>query len=137
MADGDGTRSCGMSAIFSPTVSDDVILFQFETGNLAHFKSDRMRGIHLITCIEVMMSCIEVMMSYPLFSELDSTLGDTQCDIQGNQDDTLLPHTLPLSLPPFHSTDHETAIMHRLQEVILEHSTALLTVVELVAELDW
>ena len=34
-------------------------------------------------------------------------------------------------------TDHETAIMHRLQEVILEHASSLLTVVELTAELDW
>ena len=33
--------------------------------------------------------------------------------------------------------DHETAIVHRLQEVILEHASSLLTVVELTAELDW
>ena len=33
--------------------------------------------------------------------------------------------------------DHETAIMHRLQGVILEHSAALINVMELSAELDW
>jgi len=34
-------------------------------------------------------------------------------------------------------TDHETAILYRLQDVILEQSQTLLTAVELTAELDW
>ena len=33
--------------------------------------------------------------------------------------------------------DHETAIMHRLQEVVLEHTPLLLSVMEHSAELDW
>jgi DNA mismatch repair protein MSH5 len=46
--------------------------------------------------------------------ELDALLGDTQCDI----------------------IDHETAIMHRLQEVILERAPLLMSVMEHTAELD-
>ncbi|XP_078354214.1 mutS protein homolog 5-like isoform X2 [Oculina patagonica] len=46
--------------------------------------------------------------------ELDNLLGDTQCEI----------------------TDHETAIMHRLQTVILEHTKVLMDVMECSAELD-
>ncbi|XP_032221965.2 mutS protein homolog 5 isoform X2 [Nematostella vectensis] len=46
--------------------------------------------------------------------ELDSLLGDTQCEI----------------------TDHETAIMHRLQSTILERTKVLLDVMECTAELD-
>ncbi|XP_073227555.1 mutS protein homolog 5-like isoform X2 [Porites lutea] len=46
--------------------------------------------------------------------ELDNLLGDTQCEI----------------------TDHETAIMHRLQTVILEHTKVLMDVMECCAELD-
>ena len=34
-------------------------------------------------------------------------------------------------------TDHETAVMHRLQEVILERAGALISVMDLSAELDW
>ena len=41
----------------------------------------------------------------------------------------------PLLSPP--SPDHETAIMHRLQEVVLGHSSVLLQVMEHSAELDW
>lgn len=46
--------------------------------------------------------------------ELDVLLGDTQCEI----------------------TDHETSIMHRLQNLILEHSQVLLDVLQVCAELD-
>ncbi|XP_062522502.1 mutS protein homolog 5-like isoform X2 [Corticium candelabrum] len=46
--------------------------------------------------------------------ELDARLGDTQCEI----------------------TDQETAIMHKLQSVILEHCAVLLAVMEHAAELD-
>ncbi|KAL5016536.1 hypothetical protein ScPMuIL_006125 [Solemya velum] len=46
--------------------------------------------------------------------ELDQLLGDTQCEI----------------------TDHETSIMHRLQNMILEHSNVLMDVMDLAAELD-
>ncbi|XP_029213276.2 mutS protein homolog 5-like isoform X3 [Acropora millepora] len=46
--------------------------------------------------------------------ELDNLLGDTQCEI----------------------TDHETAIMHRLQTVILEHTKVLVDVMDCCAELD-
>jgi len=46
--------------------------------------------------------------------ELDSLLGDTQCEI----------------------TDHETAIMHRLQTVVLEHTNVLMDVMDCCAELD-
>lgn len=46
--------------------------------------------------------------------ELDRLLGDTQCDIQ----------------------DQETSIMHKLQNSILEHTKALLEVLELCGELD-
>ncbi|XP_052776091.1 mutS protein homolog 5-like [Mya arenaria] len=46
--------------------------------------------------------------------ELDSLLGDTRCDI----------------------TDMETAIMHKLQNIVLEHSNVLLSVLDLAAELD-
>ncbi|XP_023239367.1 mutS protein homolog 5-like isoform X4 [Centruroides sculpturatus] len=46
--------------------------------------------------------------------ELDSLLGDTQCEI----------------------TDHETRIMHKLQNVILEASNVLLNVMNYSAELD-
>ena len=35
------------------------------------------------------------------------------------------------------SLDHETAIMHRLQTVILEHTKVLMDVMECCAELDW
>lgn len=73
-----------------------------------------------------------------IYIELDNALGDTQCEIQGIASTLCVPPSVPhLPPPPPLSIDHETAIMHRLQEVILEHSTALLTVVELVAELDW
>ena len=34
-------------------------------------------------------------------------------------------------------SDHETAIMHRLQTVILEHTKVLMDVMECCAELDW
>jgi DNA mismatch repair protein MSH5 len=47
-------------------------------------------------------------------NELSHLLGDTQCEIH----------------------DHETAIMHKLQSVIVQHSHALVTVVEYAAELD-
>ena len=43
---------------------------------------------------------------------------------------SLVAHSL---FPP----DHETAIMHRLQAVVMEHSEQLLVVVECAAELDW
>lgn len=33
--------------------------------------------------------------------------------------------------------DHETAIMHRLQEVVVERTRSLLAVMEISAELDW
>jgi hypothetical protein len=33
--------------------------------------------------------------------------------------------------------DHETAIMHRLQSIVLEHTELLLKVMEYTAELDW
>ena len=33
--------------------------------------------------------------------------------------------------------DHETAIMHRLQSIVLEHTALLLKVMEYTAELDW
>ncbi|XP_041360061.1 mutS protein homolog 5-like [Gigantopelta aegis] len=46
--------------------------------------------------------------------ELDNLFGDTLCDI----------------------TDMETSIMHRLQNIILEHSKVILDVMEHVAELD-
>ncbi|XP_035698854.1 mutS protein homolog 5-like [Branchiostoma floridae] len=46
--------------------------------------------------------------------ELDALLGDTQCEI----------------------TDHETSIMHKLQNTILDHATVLLDVMECVAEMD-
>ncbi|XP_028412976.1 mutS protein homolog 5-like isoform X1 [Dendronephthya gigantea] len=46
--------------------------------------------------------------------ELDRLLGDTLCEI----------------------TDHETAIMHRLQSIVLEHTDLLLKVMEYTAELD-
>ncbi|XP_013398574.1 mutS protein homolog 5 [Lingula anatina] len=46
--------------------------------------------------------------------ELDHLLGDTQCDI----------------------TDHETSIMHRLQNTILEHCKVLLDIMDLTAHLD-
>ncbi|XP_077981938.1 mutS protein homolog 5-like [Glandiceps talaboti] len=46
--------------------------------------------------------------------ELDAILGDTQCEI----------------------TDHETGIMHRLQNTILEHCDVLYSVLEYAAELD-
>ncbi|XP_066299080.1 mutS protein homolog 5-like [Branchiostoma lanceolatum] len=46
--------------------------------------------------------------------ELDALLGDTQCEI----------------------TDHETSIMHKLQNTILDHAAVLLDVMECVAEMD-
>lgn len=46
---------------------------------------------------------------------MDSQLGDTQYAI----------------------LDHESAIMHRLQEVVLEQSSAILSVIDIAAELDW
>ncbi|XP_065680146.1 mutS protein homolog 5 isoform X4 [Hydra vulgaris] len=46
--------------------------------------------------------------------ELDLKVGDIQCEIR----------------------DHETTIMHRLQDVILEHTGTLINVVEVSAELD-
>ena len=33
--------------------------------------------------------------------------------------------------------DHETAIMHRLQTVVLEHTKVLMDVMDCCAELDW
>ena len=33
--------------------------------------------------------------------------------------------------------DHETAIMHRLQNMILEHSNVFIDVMDLCAQLDW
>ena len=33
--------------------------------------------------------------------------------------------------------DHESAIMHRLQEVLLEQSSAVLAIMDVAAELDW
>ena len=36
-----------------------------------------------------------------------------------------------------HTQDHETAIMYRLQEVVVERMSSLLAVMELSAELDW
>jgi len=44
---------------------------------------------------------------------------------------------LKKELSLFLSTDHETAIMHRLQTVILEHTKVLIDVMECCAELDW
>jgi len=35
------------------------------------------------------------------------------------------------------TTDMETAIMHKLQNIILEHTNTLLAVLDLSAELDW
>ncbi|XP_078658061.1 mutS protein homolog 5-like isoform X1 [Branchiostoma floridae x Branchiostoma belcheri] len=46
--------------------------------------------------------------------ELDALLGDTQCEI----------------------TDHETSIMHKLQNTILDHASVLLDVMDCVAEMD-
>ena len=46
---------------------------------------------------------------------MDRVLGDTKCEIQ----------------------DHETAIMYRLQEVVLERAEPLISIMELSAELDW
>ena len=37
----------------------------------------------------------------------------------------------------FDLTDHEAAIMHRLQGVILENTHLLMDTVDLAAELDW
>lgn len=37
----------------------------------------------------------------------------------------------------FFSSDHETIIMHRLQDTVLEHSAVLSHVMEHTAELDW
>ena len=34
-------------------------------------------------------------------------------------------------------TDHETQIMHRLQDTILEHCQGLVDVTQYMAELDW
>ncbi|XP_052239261.1 mutS protein homolog 5-like isoform X3 [Dreissena polymorpha] len=50
----------------------------------------------------------------PATRDLDSMLGDTKCDI----------------------TDMETAIMYRLQDIVLEHSRVLLATLDLAAELD-
>ncbi|ESO92536.1 hypothetical protein LOTGIDRAFT_233005 [Lottia gigantea] len=63
--------------------------FKFMSNNMLHYKSPRTR-------------------------ELDTLLGDTQCEI----------------------IDHETNIMHRLQNTILEHSKVLNDVMEYTAELD-
>ena len=42
---------------------------------------------------------------------------------------TVYEHYLPL--------DHETAIMYRLQEIVLEQTNAILAVMEISAEIDW
>lgn len=82
-------------------------------------------------------TCLCLFFSIPFsLSEMDSTLGDTQFSVLGN-----LP-PLPPSLPSFPPTtppptDHENAIMYRLQDVILEQASALLALMELTAELDW
>ena len=101
-------------------------------------------------------------------TEMDTVLGDTQCEIQGEHligvnmamkdsrfwfyapvdiifisqwsrnklkysDITFLGIFLPLSYP----LDHETAVMHQLQEVILAKAGSLIRVMDLSAELDW
>ncbi|KAK6178854.1 hypothetical protein SNE40_011344 [Patella caerulea] len=63
--------------------------FKFLSNNMLHYKSARTK-------------------------ELDTLLGDTQCEI----------------------IDHETSIMHRLQNTILEHSQVIYDVMEYAAELD-
>ena len=64
---------------------------------------------------------------------MDDTLGDTQYTIHGNY------HNLCCSHHPYFllASDHETAIMYRLQEVVLEQTSSLLAVLEISAELDW
>lgn len=47
------------------------------------------------------------------------------------------PLKITLSSLFFFFSDHETAIMHRLQTVILEHTKVLMDVMECCAELDW
>ena len=77
--------------------------------------------------------------------DLDTLLGDTQCDIVGKNNGDLLVYvflveqatSLSLSLLPPSFTDCETAIMHKLQSHILEYSDLLMSVVECTAELDW
>lgn len=47
------------------------------------------------------------------------------------------PNSIPRTPHSHTLTDHETAVMHRLQEVILERAGALISVMDLSAELDW
>ncbi|XP_064626771.1 mutS protein homolog 5-like [Lineus longissimus] len=63
--------------------------FMFLSNNVCHYKSESTK-------------------------ELDTLLGDTQCDI----------------------TDQETSIMHQLQDTILEYSTVFLSVMDYAAQLD-
>ena len=44
---------------------------------------------------------------------------------------------ISLTLQMLALLDHETAIMHRLQSIILEHTNVLMKVMEYTAELDW
>ena len=79
---------------------------------------------------------IAIILSHP---EMDSTLGDTQFAVLGmcmciNTYLSFLSWKLSPSLP---LSDHENAILYRLQDVILEQTSALLDLVELTAELDW
>ena len=63
---------------------------------------------------------------------MDTALGDTQYAIHGILHLTIVVHDY-VSL----HLDHETAIMYRLQEVVLEETEAILAVMEISAELDW
>lgn len=83
-------------------------------------------------------------LSYLLHSELDRQLGDTQCEINGkftiatelfNFKICLFCHLTVTKLSNY--ADHETKIMHRLQNLILTHTKVLLDVMEYSAELDW
>ena len=64
--------------------------------------------------------------------EMDTALGDPQYAIYG-----MLPDSNFVSNYTYVQLDQETAIMYRLQEVVLEQTDAILAVMEISAELDW
>lgn len=63
---------------------------------------------------------------------MDTALGDPQYAIYG-----MLPDSSFVSSYISVQLDQETAIMYRLQEVVLERTNAILAVMEISAELDW
>ena len=94
-------------------------------------------------------------MPFSCFLELDLILGDTHSEIAGNSQPNpqhgkmfYHSHSITKIILNFKNKelnwkmclvflDHETGIMHRLQNTILEHSAVLVDVMRLAAELDW